>query len=133
MRISWGEDYAVIFMNNLAKNYSHKLVSLSEVARENKISVAFLKQIAMHLKQKGLIASKEGVGGGYKLAKKPSDISLLDVVSAVNKHWGLTSCCHLDQNEEKCPREDFCQTKNTWQRVNQEINDKLKSISILNL
>ena len=66
MRISWGEDYAVIFMHTLSKNYNNKLVSLSQVSKNNNISIAFLKQLAMLLKKKGFIISKEGLNGGYK-------------------------------------------------------------------
>lgn len=136
MRISWGEDYAVIFMHTLAKNYNKKLISLSHVSSEHKISIAFLKQLAMLLKKKNLIVSKEGVTGGYKLAKDPSSITLFDVVAAVNKRRELTTCCHdaVDKNKEgKCPREETCQSKNAWQRINQQINNSLKSVTLSQL
>lgn len=134
MRVSWGEDYAVIFMDALAKSYQKRLVSLSEISRKNQISHGFLKQLSVKLKRKKLIKSKEGVGGGYELAKNPKNISLLDIVSAINKHWNLTYCCHLSGGTpHTCPREGNCPTRNTWQRVNQELADKLKTISLQSL
>ena len=134
MRVSWGEDYAVIFMDMLAQSYNGKLVSLSQVSRENNISLSFLKQLAMLLKKKGLITSKEGITGGYKLGKKPQEITLLDIVSAVNLPKGLTKCCHgVHSASVKCPKENFCRSKKTWQRINQELYDKLASVTLAQL
>lgn len=123
-------------MHTLSKNYNNKLVSLSQVSKNNNISIAFLKQLAMLLKKKGFIISKEGLNGGYKLAKNPNQITLFDVVSAVNKHRELTECCHESHSKnkkKKCLREDFCKAKNAWQRINQQINNNLKSVTLSQL
>ncbi len=134
MRISWSEDYAVMFMDTLAQNFDKRLVALSEVAAENHISFSFLKQLAMLLKKRGLIKSKEGVRGGYKLAKSPVAITLLDIISAINPHYSLTMCYHgANGSNLKCPKEDFCRPKTTWQKINQEIFAKLASVKLSQL
>ncbi len=134
MRISWGEDYAVIFMDMLAQNYNKKLVSLSQASRENTISLSFLKQLAMMLKKKGLIVSKEGVTGGYKLARDPKKINLYEIVSAINSPRGLTTCCRgVHGKNGDCPKENFCRAKKAWQRINHEMYEKLSSVTLADL
>lgn len=134
MRISWSEDYAVMFMDTLAQNYNRRLVALSEVAKKHHISFSFLKQLASLLKKQGLIESKEGITGGYKLARNPDSITLLDVISAVNPRHSLTMCYHgANGSTLKCPKEDFCRPKTTWQKINQEIVAKLASVKLSQL
>lgn len=131
MNLSWGEDYAVILMSKLADNYQKRLIPLSEIAKEYKISYPFLKQLARILKKEGLIESKEGITGGYKLAKQPSKITLWQVISSFQKK-GLTNCCRsLDKKHTlSCSKELFCRTKTTWQKINQEILVKLNSVTL---
>lgn len=135
MRISWGEDYAVIFMSLLTDNYGKRLVPLSEVSKKYSISLPFLKQLAMLLKKNNLIKSKEGVTGGYQLAKSPKEITLLQVISSLNNPLKLTICCSggSGQHKENCPKESFCKTKTTWRRINQEIYDKLNAVKLADL
>lgn len=133
MRISWGEDYAVIFMSMLADNFGKRLVPLSEVSQTYKISLPFLKQLAMNLKKQGLIKSKEGVTGGYALTRPPSNITLLSVISALNDPMRLTACCRFTGTTSPCPKEPFCKTKSTWQKLNQEIYNKLHSVRLSDL
>ncbi|MCL5675845.1 MAG: Rrf2 family transcriptional regulator [Patescibacteria group bacterium] len=134
MRISWGEDYAVIFMSELTDNYNKKLVPLSAVSKKYQISLPFLKQLAMMLKKNNLIKSKEGITGGYQLAKDPKEITLLQVISALNNSMKLTACCGgIGAHKKNCPKEAFCKTKSTWKRINQEILDKLNSVKLSDL
>ncbi len=134
MKISWGEDYAVIFMDKLAQNYHKRLVAISEVSAEYHISFSFLKQLAMLLKKHGLIESREGTKGGYKLAKSPKSITLLEITLAINRNCSLTMC-HRDRYglTWKCPKEVFCRPKTTWQKINQEIVAKLASVKLSQL
>lgn len=130
MRISWSEDYAVIFMSKLADNYQKRLIPLSEIAEEFKISLPFLKQLARTLKKNGLIESKEGITGGYKLSRSPENITLWNVLASFNKN-SLTPCCNNDgKHTLSCPKEDFCKTKTTWQKINQEFLLKLNSVTL---
>ncbi len=88
----------------------------------------------MLLKKNNLIKSKEGVTGGYQLAKSPKEITLLQVISALNDPLKLTACCGgKDQHTENCPKESFCKTKTTWKRINLEIYDKLNGVKLADL
>src|SRR3990167_8577050 len=77
-RLSQKADYGLILLSDLAKSKS--LTSVSKIANKNQISPKFLSQIAHDLKEAGILTSKEGVLGGYTLAKSARDIKLLDVL-----------------------------------------------------
>lgn len=81
-RLSNKSDYGLILLSNLSR--SKKLVSISSVAKKNKISPKFLSQIAQDLKKAGFISAREGVAGGYTLAKSAEQIKLLDVLKVLD-------------------------------------------------
>ncbi len=81
-RLSTKADYGLILLSSLSR--SKKLTSISSVAKKNKISAKFLAQIAANLKKAGILMSKEGISGGYSLAKRPRDIKLLDVLKVLD-------------------------------------------------
>lgn len=88
----------------------------------------------MMLKKNNLIKSKEGVTGGYQLSRPPTEITLLQVISALNNTLRLTACCGGSElHRENCPKEAFCKAKTTWQKINQEIYDKLNSVKLADL
>lgn len=89
-RLSQKADYGLILLSNLTK--SKKPLSVSAVAKKNQISTKFLSQIAGELKKAGVLTSKEGVGGGYILAKKPKDIKILDVLKTLDGELVVGEC-----------------------------------------
>jgi Rrf2 family protein len=98
-RLSQKSDYGLILLSNLAK--SKGIISVSSVAKKNKLSSKFLSQVALELKKAGILKSKEGTSGGYALAKKSTDIKVLDVLTVLD--GGLVKGdCFEDDHECKC-------------------------------
>jgi len=126
MKISKKEDFSLILMSILAKNYPGKYISLSLVARKAGLSPLFLKHIASRLKNSGLIESKEGVDGGYRLAKDPKDIPIADILQAVSEGLIVPSCiegsCRVKRGECLCP--------SFWEKVNERLYSYLKDVSL---
>lgn len=83
MKLTRQEEVAILLVSTIAYHIDAR-VPLSDIAREHGVSLLFLKNIARRLRQAGIVDSKEGVGGGYMLAKIPSTISVLDVLQAVS-------------------------------------------------
>ena len=81
-RLSQKSDYGLILLSNLAR--AKKQTAISQIANKNQISPKFLSQIAQELKKAGILESKEGVLGGYSLAKSASEIKLLDVLKVLD-------------------------------------------------
>ena len=82
-RLSQKSDYGLILLSNLKRSQGQTL-SISKIASKNQISPKFLSQIAQELKKAGILASKEGVSGGYSLAKSASKIKILDVLKVLD-------------------------------------------------
>ena len=81
MKLSRQEEIAILLISSIA-SASHR-ISLTDISQEHGVSILFLKKIARSLHKARIIDSKEGVGGGYILAKEPSSISVLDILQAV--------------------------------------------------
>ena len=79
MNISIKTTYGLQFLLHLAKVNDNELVKINEVAKTENISVKYLENIASTIKSAGFIQVKRGAQGGYKLAKKPSEINLKDI------------------------------------------------------
>lgn len=100
IRFSKREDYGVVLMADLLKNFEKRLIPLSEIAQKHKIPLLFLRNIAADLRKTGLISAVEGKNGGYKLAKNPSNIQLGKIIQALSKK-SIFSCCQ-ETSDGRC-------------------------------
>lgn len=132
IRLSKREDYAIILINELAKNYNKRLVPLSEIASGYSISVLFLRNLAYDMKNEGVIKAVEGKAGGYYLAKDPSKLKMGDVLRIFSKNQ-LVECCDTPgsgKHARVCPKQDRCITGNVWRKLNKEFIDKIYDLSV---
>ncbi len=98
-KLTQKSDYGLILLSNLSR--SKVRLSISAVAKKNKISVKFLSQVAGELKRAGIIAAKEGSSGGYTLAKAANKIKVLDVLKVLDGEL-VKSECFDDDHECMC-------------------------------
>src|SRR3989344_2513736 len=108
------EEYGITVVSRLAQHYGGKPVSLSIIAREEGITLPFLRQIALDLRHAGILSAMEGKNGGYQLARKPNEISLGDVIEAFKGHELLDCCDPRDQEGHVCT----CKDEVLWKKLN---------------
>lgn len=126
MKIAKKEDFGLILMKFLVKNYSENYIPLSFVAKKTHLSPFFLKHIALSLKEKKLIESKEGVKGGYRLAKDPREISVAQVIRAISTDIVKPSCI-----KGKCRvKKEACSFLSFWDKVNKQLFLYLQKVSL---
>lgn len=101
-------------------------VSISSVAAKNQIPQKFLSQIATELKKAGMIKSKEGVSGGFMLAKKPTDIKLLDVLETLDGELVVGECF---EDDHEC----HCGGKFMWQDLKKQLEATIGSKTVADL
>ena len=123
-RLSQKADYGLILLSNLAR--AKKLTSISLVAKKNQISSKFLSQIAQDLKKAGIISSKEGISGGYILAKRPDEIRLLDVLKILDGEL-VEGKCFEDDHECVCGAQDM------WRDVKRQLEETLGKKTVADL
>ncbi len=117
-------------MLDLGLNYGKGLILLKDIAKRQEISVGYLEQIIPSLKAAGLVNSSRGAHGGYALAKEPADITLKEVISALEGSLSLVECIN---DPDLCARADLCITREVWDDLSGIIDDFLLSITLQQL
>jgi len=92
MRLTTKGRYAVTAMVDLASNTARGRVSLAEIAARQGISQSYLEQLFAALRRRGLVDGTRGPGGGYQLGRPGSEISVADVIDAVDETVDATRC-----------------------------------------
>ena len=135
MQLSSKGRYAVMAMADLADEaarldpaQSLRPQAIAQVSERQAISQAFLEQIFMKLRRAGLVTSSRGPGGGYKLARDAADISILEIMEAVEEPVQMTRCSLTDVGG--CVAGQRCLTHGLWQDLGLHIKDFLKNNSL---
>ena len=129
MKLTTKGRYAVMAMADLAANENVKPVSLNEIAVRQNISLSYLEQLFSKLRQKSLVQSVRGPGGGYLLKKQVSDISIADVIDAVDESLDTTKC----KEKGDCQEGETCLTHHLWLDLSLQIHSFLSNITLQDL
>lgn len=132
MRVSAKELYGLRAMSEFARHFGQGPLSLSDVAKTQGISQAYLEQIAIDLRRAGLLQSKRGALGGYFLARAPDATTAGDVIRALEGSI-LPIQCVADQKCTPCSLEDRCSTRGIWEEVRDRLVETLDSITLADL
>lgn len=122
------EDYAIVLLSELAKNYKKELIPLSEVAKTYNISPLFLRNLAFLLRKNGIVNAKEGKKGGYYLEKDPKELKVGEVLSIFEKK-PMLDCCSLSKKKAKCEKEKVCAVSKIWKKMNREFVEKVSNLT----
>jgi len=130
MQITRASDYAVRVMVHLASApHGHKY-PLNELATVTGVQESFLSKILQRLVHQGMLVSQRGSGGGFLLNRPPAEVSLLDVVEAIE---GPTQLNHCVGEAGHCARKDWCGVNPTWERAQKALTQVLGGVSIAQL
>lgn len=129
MRLTTKGRFAVTAMIDLALRQHGGPVTLAGIAERQKISLSYLEQLFGKLRRNHLVASVRGPGGGYTLAKALSEVSVADIISAVDEPLDATNC----GGKRNCHDEHPCMTHHLWTSLNQRMYDYLHSVSLEDL
>lgn len=124
MQITRQADYAIRAVLYVARLSDNERAATSQIAKEQKIPPSFLAKIISQLSIAGLLQTSRGARGGVMLAKNPADISLLDVVEAIDGPIALNECVHDDG---ACNFSGDCPMRPIWCEVQNDLVKKLKS------
>jgi Rrf2 family protein len=117
----------------LAVAYGKGPVPLTQVAQQEKISLAYLEQLIAALRRKGLVDSVRGARGGYRLALPPDQVTLGDVLRAAEESIGPVDCVVADGQSSCCDREAECSVRPAWARLHDTMVDLLDSTTLSDL
>ncbi len=121
MKLSTKGRYGLRAMIDMARYSEKEPVSISSIAVRQEISEGYLEQLVSLLKKAGLVKSIRGAGGGYILARNMAEISVGDILRALEGSLEPVRCAAF-YSEEGCIASDGCVTKYVWQKINESIN-----------
>jgi Rrf2 family protein len=129
MQITRQADYAVRAVLHLARSGDQRTAT-SFIAEEQKIPPSFLAKIISQLSIAGLLHTSRGARGGVTLAREPKDITLLEVIEAIDGPIQLNECVG---NKGSCTFDDNCPLRPVWCDAQEELVNRLKNTSFANM
>lgn len=129
MKLSTKGRYGLRALIDLAQYSEIEPVSISSIAARQGISERYLEQLMAMLKKAGLVKSIRGAGGGYVLMKEMKEISVGDVLRALEGNLEPVECAAFHP-EEGCEAAGGCVTKYVWKRINESINHTVDEIKL---
>lgn len=129
MKLTSKGRYAVTAMLDVTIHATYGPVSLADISERQAISLSYLEQLFSKLRKQGLVISIRGPGGGYRLGRCSAEITIADVISAVNENVDATKC----EGRGNCQGGEQCLTHSLWQSLSQRIEEFLQNISLAEL
>ena len=118
-------EYSFLLISKLAENQD-KTTSLREVSKKTALPYRFLGQLASYLKQGGILESKEGVGGGYRLKEGWRDKSFYDMLVILQEDKRMVTCL----SGKACSRAGKCTMQKIWKDLEEVFVNELKSLKL---
>jgi FeS assembly SUF system regulator len=129
LRITKLTDYATVVLATLA-DAPGRVHSAAELAERSRLELPTVSKVLKPLAHAGLVTSFRGAAGGYRLARLPSEISLIEIVEAIEGRLGMTEC---SGDHGQCEHEPHCSVQGHWRRINDVISETLRGMSLADM
>lgn len=127
IRMTKQADYGIVLMTWLARQ-EDRLVTASELATAVQLPLPTVSKILKLLGRAELLVSHRGVKGGYCLERASDEITVADIITALDGPIAITEC--IDDTPGECSQESFCGVRGNWQRINHAIRHALEEITL---
>ena len=127
MKIPTKIRYGLRFLLDVAEHGAQGVVTLREASQRQNISQKYLWQVVAPLKSAGLIIAERGKDGGFRLARGPGEVTILDVYKAMDGECALVGCV---ASEQFCPRGDLCAVRDVWVEISRGLGDLMQGYSL---
>lgn len=129
MKLTTKGRYAVTAMLDLTLHCDQGAITLADISGRQDISLSYLEQLFSRLRKAGLVSSLRGPGGGYRLSRAGAEISVSDVIAAVDESVDATRC----SGKGNCQGDARCLTHDLWQGLSAQIEAYLSTVSLADL
>jgi FeS assembly SUF system regulator len=128
LRLTKLSDYAIVVMTHLAADPDRARANAKDVAAEAHLPAPMVSKVLKALARRGLLVSQRGSAGGYVLARPAAEISVADIIEALDGPLALAQCCEVQP--ESCDHQPVCPVTGHWHRINTAIWGALKGIRL---
>ena len=125
LRISKLTDYAILMMVELSRN--REVLSAHALAERVRVEVPTASKVLKLLAGQGLLESFRGASGGYRVRRGASDISVAEVIAAIEGPIAMTEC---SVEQGLCDQEDSCELRGNWQRISLAVAEALEKVTL---
>lgn len=126
LRVTKLTDYATVVLSTLAE-VPDRVNNAAEIADRAHLELPTVSKLLKTLAQAGLVQSFRGSAGGYRLSKPASQISLIEIVEAIEGPLGMTEC---SGEHSSCEHETHCGVRSKWLRINDVVANALRDVSL---
>jgi len=124
-------DYGLVLLTYMARAHADSLHAARELAAESRLPLPTVSKILKQLLQSGVLVSSRGVKGGYALAREPREISVSEVITALEGPIALTECS--TDFSGVCDLEQWCPIKNNQRVINRAVRGALERLTLADL
>lgn len=133
LRMSKLADYAFIILTRMSGNIE-QVWSATTLSQETTLPLPTVAKLMKLLARSGIVSAQRGASGGYALARSPFEISIADIIEAVDGPITLTECAGIAAGKKECDcAVSFCPTRERWGRVNKAIRRSLEIVYLSDL
>jgi FeS assembly SUF system regulator len=126
IRITKQTDYGIVLLTHMAATPERR-ANAPELATETRLPLPMVSKILKLLVREGVLLSHRGVKGGYGLGRSPEEISMAEVITALEGPIAITECV---DDHSGCSHEAFCGVRGRWQRINTALRETLEGITL---
>ena len=130
MKISTKGRYGLRILMDLALPQSEKPRLIRDIAKSQQISEKYISRLVIALRKAGMIRSVRGVNGGFHIAMKPEDITLLDVIEVMEGPLSIVDCVSAPK---KCVHSESCAPREVWCKLNDEIRELMRGTTLADI
>jgi Rrf2 family protein len=133
IKFSTRGEYGIRMMVEIARHHGRGPVSLTQVAHDEDLPLPYLEQLVGRLRRASLLVSHHGAHGGYELARSPREVSIGDVLRALEGPIAPMICASEAVPDVECARQSTCTVSTVWERVREAVAGAVDSISLAEL
>jgi FeS assembly SUF system regulator len=123
-------DYAVVVLAQMARE-PETIVTAPQLSGESNVPQPTVAKLLKELSRAGVLTSHRGASGGYALSRAPKDISMLEIVGALEGPVALTAC--VENSDDDCTVESLCPMRGNWNKVNTAIRTALENVTLADM
>ncbi|HWM89511.1 MAG TPA: SUF system Fe-S cluster assembly regulator [Thermoanaerobaculia bacterium] len=129
IRITKQTDYGVVLLTHLAAQPDRQ-VNAPELAAETQLPLPMVSKILKLLVREGVLLSHRGVKGGYSLARLPGEVTMAEIITALEGPIAITECVEVSSG---CSHEQLCPVRSNWHRINAAVRGALEGITLADM
>ena len=130
IRLTKQTDYGIVLLSYLAL-HSEERVNAPVLAASTQLPLPMVSKILKTLAREGVLDSQRGSRGGYQLSRPASEITVADIVSALEGPIAITEC--IEEGPDECSFEASCRIRNHWQMINQAVREALDKVKLADM